>query len=261
MDELSRRLRQARVYDLAQPYYAGMPHHPTHPPFLFGLVKQHGDFISAAGGSSAADAFAAGSHVGTHIDALSHFSLHGHFYGGREVRQSAAGVAVHGIDSVGPIVRRGVLLDIAGLRGGGSPLAKDVQISPADLDAAVESQGVTIEPGDIVLLRTGWAQYWPDARRFLAEVHGPGPGRAGAEWLSSRGIFAAGSDTIAFECLPDPIMPVHLHLLVERGIHIIECLNLEELARDRVWTFTFVASPMKLTGATGAPLSPLAFAE
>ncbi len=258
MGELSRRLSQARVYDLAQPYYAGMPHHPTHPPFLFGLVKLHGDFVSAAGGSSAADAFAAGSHVGTHIDALSHFSLHGHFHGGQQVRQSAAGgVETHGIDTVGPMVRRGVLLDIAG----GAPLAKDYQITPADLDAAVERERVSIEPGDVVLLRTGWAQYWQDARRFLAEVHGPGPARAGAEWLSARKIFAAGSDTIAFELVPDPVMPVHLHLLVESGIHIIECLNLEQLARDRVWTFTFVASPMKLTGATGAPLSPLAFAE
>jgi kynurenine formamidase len=188
--------------------------------------------------------------------------LHGHFHGGHEIRQSSAGgVEAHAIDTVGPIVRRGVLLDIAGLVTDGAPLAKDFLVAPAHLDAAVERQGVTIEPGDVVLLRTGWAQYWSDARRFLAEVHGPGPGRAGAEWLSSRGIFAAGSDTIAFEFLPDPSMPAHLHLLVESGIHIIECLNLEQLARDRVWSFTFVASPMKLSGATGAPLSPLAFSE
>ena len=260
MDELSRRLKSARVYDLAQPYYAGMPHHPAHPPFLFGLVKQHGDFVSPAGGSSAADAFACGSHVGTHIDALSHFSLEGHFHGGREILQSPAGVGVYGIDTVGPIVRRGVLLDIAGSMNHGAPLPSDFVITPAHLDAAVASQGVAIEPGDIVLLRTGWAQYWADARRYLSEVHGPGPARPAAEWLSARGIFAAGSDTIAFELVPDANMPVHLHLLVERGIHIIECLNLEQLARDRVFTFTFVASPMKLSGATGAPLSPLAFA-
>lgn len=262
MSELSRRLLQARVYDLAQPYYAGMPHHPTHPPFLFGLVKLHGDFVSSAGGSSAADAFAAGSHVGTHIDALSHFSRHGLLHGDQPIRQSAAGgVESLSVDTVGPLVRRGVLLDIAGLRNNGAPLPPDYQITPADLDAAVEREGVSIEPGGVVLLRTGWAQYWHDARRFLSEVHAPGPARPGAEWLSARGIFAAGSDTLAFELVPDPNMPVHLHLLVESGIHIIECLNLEALARDQVWQFTFVASPMKLTGATGAPLSPLAFAE
>ena len=66
-DELS----SARVFDLAQPYFTGMPHFPTHPPFLFGLTKQHGDFVGPAGHSSAADAIALGSHVGTHIDALS----------------------------------------------------------------------------------------------------------------------------------------------------------------------------------------------
>lgn len=261
-DDLSRRLQRARVYDLAQPYYAGMPHHPTHPPFLFGMIKLHGDFVTPAGGSSAADAFAGGSHVGTHIDALSHFSLCGQFHGGKPVTQSiTGGVGDFSVDTIGPIVRRGVLLDLAGLLNSGEPLASDFLVTPAHLDTAVERQGVRLEPGDVVLLRTGWAQYWHDARRFLAQMHMPGPGLDGAQWLSARGIFAAGSDTVAFERQPDASMPVHLHLLVEHGIHIIECLNLEQLARDQAWNFTFVASPMKLAGATGAPLSPLAFAE
>jgi kynurenine formamidase len=77
--------------------------------------------------------------------------------------------------------------------------------------------------------------------------------------LSSRKIFATGSDTVAFEKMPSPAMSVHLHLLVESGIHIIEVLNLEELARDYVNEFIFVAAPMNIRGGTGAPVRPLAF--
>jgi kynurenine formamidase len=86
----------------------------------------------------------------------------------------------------------------------------------------------------------------------------PGPGLAAAQWLSALEIFAAGSDTVAFEKSPVAEMPVHVHLLVESGIHIIECLNLEELAADGVAEFLFVGVPMKIRGATGAPVRPLA---
>jgi kynurenine formamidase len=118
-----------------------------------------------------------------------------------------------------------------------------------------------IRRGDVVLLRTGWARFWDDAARFIAQVHGPGPGAAGARWLSSHGIFAAGSDTVAFEKVPDSNMPVHVHLLVESGIHIIECLNLEQLAAERSLYFSvFVATPLKILGGTGSPIRPLAIA-
>jgi kynurenine formamidase len=255
-------LRSARVYDLAQPYFPGMPHHPSHPPFLFGLVKKHGDFKGPGGNSSASDAIALGTHVGTHMDALCHFSCGGKLHGGEEVapvQSSTGGVQRFSIDTVAPILRRGVLLDIAGLRGR-EALAVDDEITPDDLDSAVRAQQVEIRPGDVVLLRTGWARWFEDAARFLSEVRGPGPAAAGARWLSARKVFAAGSDTIAFEKVPDASMPVHVHLLVESGIHIVECLNLEEIARARVYEFLFVALPLKLRGATGSPVRPVAVA-
>ncbi len=261
MDTLSSRLANARIFDLSQPYFVGMPHHPAHPPFLYSMTKQHGDYLSPGGYTSASDAIATGSHCGTHIDALSHFSCGGFFYGGRPVEQSyVKGVAHYSVDTIGAIVRPAVLLDICALHNN-APLAEDVTIAPEDLDAAVARQKVTIPPGSIVLLRTGWAQYWSDARRFINQVRGPGPVLAGAKWLSSRGIFAAGSDTVAFERMPDADMPVHIHLLVESGIHIIECLNLEELAARSIWSFTFACAPLKLVGATGAPIVPLALCE
>jgi kynurenine formamidase len=249
-----------RVYDLGQPYFAGMPHHPTHPPFLFGLVKQHGEYVGPGGASSSSDAIALGSHVGTHIDALCHFSCGGKLFGGVEaagVQSYTGGLQKYSVDTIPPIVRRGVLLDIA-RAAEVDVLPIDFEITPEHLDCALQHAGVALEPTDVVLLRTGWAKYFEDAAKFISEVHGPGPAIAGARWLSGKGVFAAGSDTVAFEKVPDPGMPVHVHLLVESGIHIVECLNLEELAAGRVYEFLFVAAPMKIRGATGAPVRPIA---
>ncbi len=249
-------LAGAKVYDLAQSYFTGMPHHPAHPPFLYSLVKQHGEYIGPGGNSSAADAIALGSHVGTHIDALCHFSCGGRLYGGEEVaalQSYGGGLERHSIDTIEPILRRGVLLDVAG----DDPLPAGHTITSADLAAAARAE---IRPGDVVLIRTGWARYFDDPKKFIAGVHGPGPAIEGARWLSERGIFAAGSDTVAFEKVPDPAMPVHVHLLVEKGIHIVECLNLDELAAARVAEFLFIALPLKIRGATGSPVRPVAVA-
>jgi kynurenine formamidase len=262
MTALAEALAGARVFDLAQPYFPGMPHHPTHPPYLYGLVKLHGEFVGPIGNSSAADALALGAHVGTHIDALGHFSCGGKLHGGLPVEGAQSyqdGLRRHSIAAVAPILRRGVLLDIAALEGAPA-LAEDFEITPAHLDRAAAAQSIEVRRGDVALLRTGWAAYFGSPAKFVSEVRGPGPGLAGAQWLSDRGVFAAGADTLAFERVPDPAMPVHVHLLVEKGIHIIECLNLEELARARVYQFAFVAAPLKLRGATGSPIRPLALA-
>ncbi len=260
MDQLLDLLSSAKVYDLAQPYFIGMPHHPAHPPFLFSLVKQHGEYLGPNGNSSASDAIAMGSHVGTHIDALCHFSCGGKLYGGEEaaaVQSYAGGLRKYSIDTVPPILRRGVMLDIAGLLGT-QALARDYEITAADLDAAVLAQGVEIHKGDVVLLRTGWAAWFRDPVKFISSVHGPGPAIGGGQWLSRRGVYAVGSDTVAFEKAPNPSMPVHVHLLVESGVHIIECLNLEELAVARAYEFAFVALPLKIQGATASPIRPVA---
>jgi kynurenine formamidase len=126
------------------------------------------------------------------------------------------------------------------------------------MQAALDRQRINIREGDVVLLRTGWATYYEDAPRFISQPAGPGPELEGARWLSKQNIFAAGSDTVAFEHLPSSEMAVHIHLLVDAGIHIIENLNLEELARDSVYEFVFIGAPLKIRGATGAPMRPLA---
>ena len=253
-------LQNAKVYDLAQCYFVGMPHFPTHPPFLFSLTKKHGDFTGPDGISSAADAMTLGGHTGTHMDALNHFSCGGMLYGDipvENVQTYARGVLQHSIHTVKPILRRGVLLDIAGQQKMDA-LPEDFAITPGHLDEAVRLQKVEIHSGDVVLLRTGWGQYFEDARKFISETRSPGPEIDGARWLSERKVFAAGSDTVAFEKLPAAAMPVHVHLLVKSGIHIIEVLNLEDLAADGVYTFTFIAAPLKIRGGTGSPVRPLA---
>ena len=252
-------VKGAKVYDLSQPYFVGMPHYPTHPPFLFSLTRAHGEYPGPEGHSSSAEAIALGGHVGTHIDALCHFSYRGKLYGGVEIAQAYDhGHARLTVDTIVPILRRAVLLDIAGQQGVAA-LPDDFEIRPEHLENA--ARGLEIGRGDVVLLRTGWANYFSEPRRFVAEGRGPGPSLEGARWLSERGVFAAGADTMAFEKIPVTTMPVHVHLLVESGIHIMECLNMEEIASAGVREFLFVAAPMKIRGATGAPMRPLALVE
>jgi kynurenine formamidase len=275
--ELLDSIRRHTVYDLAQPYFIGMPHFPTHPPYLFGLTRKHGDMLWEGNVSSSADSIAFGGHVGTHIDALCHFSSNGRLHGGIQaaaVQSHYGGFSELSVDTVAPILRRGVLLDIAAEmkpETNSDALPADFAITPDHLERALKAQQTAIEPGDVVLLRTGWALIFPDAARYLTggqsagnysghAVTGPGPELEAARWLSERGVFAAGSDTIAFEKVPAARMPVHVHLLVESGIHIIEALNLEDLSRNRIFEFVFVAAPLKIRGGTGSPIRPLALA-
>ena len=265
--ELLNAIRRSKVYDLAQPYFVGMPHFPTHPPFLFGLTKKHGDYVAETGMSSAADSIALGSHVGTHIDALCHFSCDGKLHGGLDVgpvQSDSGGIRELSVDTIAPLLRRAVMLDIAA-HVKMETLPTDFQITPQHLESAANDQEVSIQKGDVVLLRTGWARFWNDSARYITGGHGtqaasPGPELDGAKWLSKFGVFAVGSDTVAFEKVPTATMPVHVHLLVESGIHIIEALNLEELSRDRIYEFVLVATPLKIRGATGSPIRPLALA-
>jgi len=265
-------IREHRLYDLAHSYFPGMPHFPTHPPFVFGLTRKHGDMMLEGGVSSSADSIALGGHVGTHIDALCHFSYDGKLHGGvdaKAVQSDSGGFSELGVDTIAPILRHGVLLDIAAQMNMDA-LPTDFSITADHLDTALETAKVAIDPGDVVLLRTGWARYFTNFAQFVTggegdpqarhAAAGPGPEIDAARWLSKRRVFAAGSDTIAFEKVPAASMPVHVHLLVESGIHIVEALNLENLARDRIREFVFIAAPLKIRGGTGSPIRPLALA-
>ena len=117
MKDLLQQLQQRRVIDLAQAWHVGMPHWPAHPPFLYSLTKIHGEMVLPGGASSAADAIALGTHTGTHIDALCHFSCDGRLHDGVEaapLQSYAGGLERYSIDTVPLILRRAVFFDIAG---------------------------------------------------------------------------------------------------------------------------------------------------
>lgn len=250
------------IYPLGRPLFNGMPQSPSHPPFRMALQRRHGDYVRTDGGSAASEIIVTGGHVGTHIDALSHVSQDGKLHGGLDasVAQHGGAFSNMGIDQVPPFWCRGVLLDIAAALGVDS-CEPAYEITSHDLALAAGSRAIS--PGDVVLIRTGWGKRWDDPHAYFGFESGvPGPTEEGAKWLASFGVRAVGSDTIAFEHVSPgsghSLLPVHRILLVEHGIHIIETLDLETLARAKPAEFLFVMAPLKLVGATGSPVNPLA---
>ena len=157
---------------------------------------------------------------------------------------------------------RGVLLDVAATKGV-AILPDAYGITPQDLQATLTKQGTTLQPGDVVLIRTGRMQvfYDKDANKYL--LNSPGITLEAAQWLiDDQQAMAVGADNIGLEAIPpltpDNWVPVHTYLEAERGVTIIEVLDLEALARDKVYACVFIGAPLKLRGATGAPMRPLA---
>ena len=252
---------KGKVYDLGQPYHPGMPHHPNHPPFAFTLTKKHGDVMYPGEVSAANDLFTTGGHTGTHLDSLGHISHKGKLYGNVKASKAqsyATGLKSRGIDTTPPVVRRGILLDVARALGR-KVLPNAFPIGPEQLEKTAKRERVSFRAGDAVLIRTGWAQYWNDPIRFVAHEKGaPGVNLEGAKWLARRKAAFTGSDTTAYEKLPAPDLPVHVFLLNQKGIQLLEMLNLEKIARDRVYEFLFVALPLKIIGGTASPVRPIA---
>jgi kynurenine formamidase len=258
-------IRDGRIYDLGQPLYNGMPVSSFHPPYIFSLMIRHGDAILPEGCGASNEVVVLSGHTGTHLDALGHIADDGHIHGGRDAvdaQVGGKGLRELGIETVAPIVARGVLLDIPAFRGvdrlpGGSPVTGD------ELEAVARHQGIEVQAGDVVLIRTGWIQHWNDPATYRGDLTGePGPDASAAEWLAERKVRASGSDTIAYEARArgTSALGAHVVLIVRHGIHILEIVNCEELARDRVYTFLFVATPLKIQGATGSPVRPIAIA-
>jgi len=251
---------KGKVYDLGQPYHPGMPHHPNHPPFAFTLTKKHGDVMYPDEVSAANDLFTTGGHTGTHLDSLGHISRKGKLYGNVEaskVQSYATGLKLRGIDTTPPVVRRGILLDVARALGR-KVLPNAFPIGSKELEQTAEKERVSFKPGDAILIRTGWAQYWSDPPKFVAlEKGAPGVNLEGAKWLAHHRMAFTGSDTTAYEKTPANL-PVHVFLLKQKGVQLLEMLNLEEIARERVYEFLFVVLPLKIIGGTASPVRPIA---
>lgn len=260
-------IREGKVYSLGRLYEYGMPlpgkRHfsltipgsPTGGPQGKNRGVHHDDLFSGEIGQ-----------IGTQLDGLGHVGVRigddDYFYNGfrRSTFGTAYGLTKLGIENVGVFFTRGVLLDIAGLKGVERMVPGQV-ITAADLEAAIRKQGTDVSEGDVVLLRTGHGQLWmKDNAAFGAGE--PGIGMGAGQWLVDRKITMVGTDTWASEAVPpeDPErpFPVHQLLLVRHGIYNLENLELEELARDKAYEFAFIFAPLRLKGATGSPGNPIA---
>jgi kynurenine formamidase len=251
-------------YDLGRPLETGMPQSADHPQFRMTLGRRHGDLMRADGSSGSNEVLITGCHVGTHIDALAHISFKGRLHGGIDAREAERGGRFWqlGAETIPPLVRRAILLDVASTAGH-PHWPGDEEIGPDILDATLAATGLEPQPGDVILIRTGWGALWHDRLAFEGDSTGtPGPGPEAAAWLAGHRPVAVGSDTIAFERLAPAAqprgLPVHKILIVDHGIHLIEKLNLEDVAAAGLTEFLFIASGLAVVGATGAPVRPLA---
>jgi kynurenine formamidase len=255
--------RTGRVYSLGLPLQrSGVPHVPHRPaPQRLTLTSGSDEGMFAAigaapGTGSHEDVVMLPTHEATHMDALGHVydgdSLYNGFPGSSST--TYGGLQHCGIEKAGPIVARGVLFDVVGARG---PLAPGYTITRADLEACE----VSLTAGSVALIRTGWLEAFDPFAPLSYEQ--PGLGVEAASYLGDHDVIAVGADNTAVEAMPfegGAFMPVHVELLVRRGIYLLEHLVLEPLASDGVRDFLFVAAPLAITGASGSPVNPVAIA-
>jgi kynurenine formamidase len=261
------------VYDLSIDYFVGMPSFQAAGDPSYQIFMSHTpggtavDNLNGVGSQVnrhvcySGDVVLMYTHTGTHIDSLNHFGVDGKIYNGftPEEHLGSRHWTKGGAETIPPIVARGVLLDIAGLKGV-ECLPPSYAITIDDCRDALERAGLEIQTGDVVLVRTGRMRYWPDGSKVLGDP--PGLGLEAARWLTDHEIMAIGADQECVEVGPsehdDNWLPGHCHFLAEAGVPMIELVDLEALARDGVHEFCLIAAPIRLRGASGAPLRPLA---
>ena len=265
------------IYERTMPQYGDRPYflsvQPAAPPQKEGAGSVHRDYFTGFIGQ-----------MGTQFDAFGHQgqavrmadgSVKSVYYNGfteqelTGTRQGVDGLEALGVEHVKPIITRGILIDVAGLKGV-PVLDSRYEVTMADVRAALEKAGISessIEPGDAILFNYGWAVNWNnpqkynDSRFFVGENQGsPGIGLEVARWLVSKRVSMAGADSCCVQAQP-PVMPgprtVH-HELLNNGVLMLENMDLRELARDRVYEFLYVNLTERIKGATGSPVRPLA---
>lgn len=266
MSQLANALAAARVFDLEQPRYAGMPIHDSHRPgYFYALHRRHRDTYNPGSNgprSGASGVLTMMEHSGTHIDAFCHQACDLEMFGGvsAAAAESAAGFKELGVETVPPLTGRGVLLDVAGHLGY-ERLPEYHSITADELIACAEAQGAAVQVGDVLLVRTGFGAVWSDEQTYLRAA---GVAKSGTIWAADMGVTAVGADNMTWD-VPGERDPetgatlfAHVYLLPKKGVYIMENLFLEELAAARIYEFGFVATPLKLKGATGSPIRPLA---
>ena len=200
--------------------------------------------------------------VGTQFDGFSHQTIGNGLYNCFKVDEVSTrnGFTKLGIENVGFLMTRGVLIDVAALKGV-EMLPDAYEITVADLQAALKRQNLAVEAGDAVIVHTGWGRLWGKDNARYGKGN-PGIGVAAAEWIARQNPMLVGADTPPVEVSPNPdkriSLPIHQIMLVVNGIHLLENMKLDELAAKQVYEFAFILEPLKIQGATGSTVAPVA---
>ena len=257
----TRLIRSGEVIELGQVLSAGMPISSTRR-FDMHVKRTFMNPQSNRRGSNEEVVLSEIGQVGTQFDGFAHQTIENSLYNCFKLEDIATrtGFSKLGIENVGALITRGVLIDVAGLKGV-DILPDTYEITVQDLQQALQRQSLSLQPGDAVIIHTGWGRLWArDNARFMKGC--PGIGVAAAEWLVRQDPMLVGSDNfpVAVSPNPDPQIsaPVHQIMLVVNGIHLLENLKLDELASKRVYEFAFMMQPLKLQGATGSTVAPIA---
>jgi kynurenine formamidase len=278
-DDFVGALKAARVFDLSFTWNDQSPLLGLNPPYSFALNRTHKmthEIFGQVPGSRISWAseimFFSGQHGAPTIDAIGHIGRDLKLYGGVDAvaaTSTPGGIGANlGIDSfpVDLMVSRGVFLDVARQVAGGGPdpLPPGFEITGKHLEDTLHAQGGTVRKGDTVMIRTGWGAFFgKDNAKYLGE-QSPGPGPDGAKWIIDHGFRLAGDDTATFERRPaaygKELFSVHMMLLADSGIYIVENMNLEPLSAAKAYTVALVVTPLKIQGGTGSPLRVIALA-
>jgi len=264
------------VYSLSVNYNEGMMVPGPMASYMLAPRLRHGDLTDIRPASAAAEVISMSIHVGTHIDALCHIGEHRDEYGNpamlgpvhlhngvNETISASTQVNYQGqthmsIVEMPPIVTRAVLLDIARLKDV-DVLPDAYVITPEDIEGALALQGTEIRPGTAVLIRTGFYQHLRDGNLAYRDAIA-GIGLDAARMLLEQGMMLAGADNMSVEAMPPSDHAVHRFLLVRNGVTHLENLYLEQLATNKVYEFLLIVTPLRLTGATGSWVHPIAIA-
>jgi len=254
-------IRTGQVFELGQVLSAAMPLQPTRQ-FELHTKRTVMNPESNRRGSNEELVIAEIGQVGTQFDGFSHQTIGNSLYNCFKLDDIATrtGFSKLGIEKVGALMTRGVLIDVAASKGV-EILSDTYEITPADLQEALRRQNITLQAGDAVIVNTGWGRLWgKDNARYMRT--NPGLGVAAAEWLARQDPMLVGADNAPVNVTPspDPALsnPTHQIMLVINGIHLLENLKLEELAAARAYEFALVLQPLKIQGATGSTVAPIA---
>ena len=257
----TRLIRTGQVFELGHVLSAEMPFSGTR---RFDLHTKRTNMTAGSNlrGSNEEMVISEIGQVGTQFDAFSHQTIGGSLYNCIKLDEIATrnGFTKLGVEKVGALITRGVLIDVAALKGL-EMLPDAYEITPADIQQALARQKQTLQAGDAILISTGWSRLWGKDNARYGKAN-PGLGIAAAQWIAKQDPMLVGADNWSVEVTPNPDaklnLPIHQIMLVVHGIHLLENLALGELAAAGAHEFAFVLQPLKIQGGTGSTVAPIA---